>query len=323
MTANPELSLTVTIMAKVPVADQIVRFELVPPSGEILPLAEAGAHIQIEVPDGQVRKYSLCQGPDITDRYIIAVKRESNGKGGSRSLIDDADIGRQLRISAPVNDFPLTGNPIRYIFIAGGIGITPIYSMIKTLMESGGKPFKLYYLSRSPEQTAFLGELKEPEYRGKVVIHHDQGNPELAYDLWPVLEQPKGAHLYCCGPRGLMKSVRDMTGHWPGSSVHFEDFGQGDVAHRPDDKPFKLRVIGTDETLDVPANKSILEVLRQHGYTLPSSCESGTCGTCRCRLLEGKAEHRDLVLSDDEKTRFVMICVSRATTAELVIGLPE
>lgn len=323
MTANAELTLTVTIVAKLAVTDQIMRFELAPPAGITLPAAEAGAHIQVEVPNGQIRKYSLCQGPDITDRYVIAVKREDNGKGGSRSLIDDTTIGMQLRISTPVNDFPLKGNPLRYIFIAGGIGITPIYSMMKTLMETGGKPYRLYYLSRSPEQTAFLQELQGPEYRGKVVIHHDQGDPDQAYDLWPVLEQAKGAHLYCCGPRGLMKSVRDMTGHWPGSSVHFEDFGQGDVAHRPDDKPFSVRVVGSNDALEVPPNQSILEVLRQNGYKVPSSCESGTCGTCRCRLIEGTAEHRDLVLSDDEKARYLMICVSRSASGELVIGLPE
>jgi phthalate 4,5-dioxygenase reductase subunit len=323
MTSNPELTLTVTIVAKTTIADQITRFELAPDAGVNLPPVDAGAHIQVEVPNGLIRKYSLCQGPQITDRYIIAVKREENGKGGSRSLIDEAAVGIRLRISSPVNDFPLKGNPVRYIFIAGGIGITPIYSMMQTLLETGGKPFRLYYLSRSPGQTAFLEELQGPEYRGKVVIHHDQGDPDQAYDLWPVLEQAKGAHLYCCGPRGLMKSVRDMTGHWPGSSVHFEDFGQGDVAHRPDDKAFSVRVGDSNDVMQVPANQSILEVLRQHGYKVPSSCESGTCGTCRCRLIEGKAEHRDLVLSDEEKSRYLMICVSRSAGGELVIGLPE
>lgn len=323
MTTNKELGLRVSVAAKEKVAEPIFRIELVSTGGVVLPVAEAGAHIQVEVPDGQIRKYSLCQGPDVADRYIIAVKREDNGKGGSRSLIDDTTIGSQLRISAPVNDFALKGNPTRYLFIAGGIGITPIYSMVRTLMETGAKPFKLYYLSRSPEQTAFLDELKGPEYHGKVIVHHDQGHPDKAYDLWPVLEQPRGAYLYCCGPRGLMKSVRDMTGHWPGSSVHFEDFGQGNDTHRPDDRPFRVRIEGNRDTLEVPVDKSILEVLRLNAYKVPSSCESGTCGTCRCRLVEGKADHRDLVLSDDEKSRYIMICVSRAAGAELVIELPE
>ncbi len=322
MIATPKLTLTVNIATKTTVADQIVHFELVPTEGVDLPTAEAGTHIQIEVPNGQVRKYSLCQGPDETDRYIIAVKHEEKGKGGSRSLIDDTDTGDQLRVSAPINNFPLKGNPTRYIFIAGGIGITPIYSMLRTLMQTGSKPFKLYYLSRSPEQTAFLEELQGQQYHGKVVIHHDQGVPARAFDLWPVLEQPRGAHLYCCGPRGLMQGVRDMTGHWPGSSVNFEDFGQGEVAHRPDDRPFTVRIAGSNDTIEVTTQQSILEALRLHGYKVPSSCESGTCGTCRCRLLEGTADHRDLVLTDDEKSRFLMVCVSRAAGDELVIELP-
>ena len=323
MTTHPELVYTVTIAAKTLVADQIMRFELTADDAIVLPPAEAGAHIQVEVPDGQIRKYSLSQGPDTTDRYIITVKREENGKGGSRSLIDHTVVGDRLRISSPINNFPLKGNPLRYLFIAGGIGITPIYSMIKSLMDTGTKPFKLYYLTRSAEQSAFLQELQGPEYFGKVVIHHDQGNPDQAFDLWPVLEQPKGAHLYCCGPRGLMSAVRDMTGHWPGSSVNFEDFGQGDVAHRPDDKAFKVKIAGNPETITVAANQSILEALRLKGYKMPSSCESGTCGTCRCKLAEGVAEHRDLVLSEDEKSRYVMVCVSRAISEELVIELPE
>jgi phthalate 4,5-dioxygenase reductase component len=323
MTTNKELGLTVCVAAKEKVAESIVRFELVSTGGVVLPAAEAGAHIQVEVPDGQIRKYSLCQGPDVADRYIITVKREDHGKGGSRSLIDESAIGTQLRISAPINDFAMKGNPTRYLFIAGGIGITPIYSMMRTLMETGGKPFKLYYLTRSPEQTAFLNELKSSEYHGKVIVHHDQGDPDKAYDLWPVLEQPRGAYLYCCGPRGLMMGVRDMTGHWPGSSVHFEDFGQGDVAHQSDDRPFRVRIADNSDTLEVPADKSILEVLRLNDYKVPSSCESGTCGTCRCKLIEGKADHRDLVLSDDEKSRYIMICVSRAAGDELVIELPE
>jgi len=317
------LGLKVTIAAKEIVADQIVRFELVPDEGTELPAIEAGAHINIEVPNGEIRKYSLCQGPDLTDRYIIAVKREEQGKGGSKSLIDDTHIGDKLRISAPVNDFPLTGNPTRYIFIAGGIGITPIYSMIQTLMQTGGKPFKLYYLTRYPEQAAFLNELKGSEFHGKVDIHHTYGDPDKAFDLWSILEQPKGAYVYCCGSRRLMEDVRDMTGHWPGNSVHFEDFGADDVAHHLDDKAFRVRIASHDEFVDVAADQSILEALRAQGYKMPSSCESGTCGTCRCVLVEGDVDHRDLVLTDDERTRYLMVCVSRAAGDELVIELPK
>ncbi|SEG67665.1 PDR/VanB family oxidoreductase [Marinobacterium lutimaris] len=321
--AHAPLDLSVTLVSKEAVAEGIYRFEFAPAPGVELPPSEAGAHIKVQVPSGQERQYSLCQGSGETDRYVIVVKYEAEGKGGSRSLVDESAVGDTFAISAPVNDFPLTGNPTRYIFVAGGIGITPLYAMIQELIEAAGKPWKLYYLSRHPEQTAFLDEFELPEYRGKVVIHHTHGDPENRLDLWPVLEQPKGAYLYCCGSRGLMEEVRDMTGHWSPSSVHFEDFGSADAAHRPDDEPFSVRIQGSDEIVSVGAGQTMLEALNEHGVDVPYSCESGTCGTCRCDLLEGEADHRDLLLSDEEQERYVIPCVSRALSKELVIGLPE
>lgn len=184
-----------------------------------------GAHLGITVPNGEMRKYSLCNDPDEADRYVIAVKKELGGRGGSVSLIDETQTGDEIAITPPRNDFALKPGPSSYILIAGGIGITPIRAMIKHLMATRAKPFKLYYFTRCPEMMAFRDEFMAPEFRGKVVIHHDGGDPDKAYDLWPVLEEPKGAHLYCCGPRGLMEAVRDMTGHWSSAAVHFEDFG--------------------------------------------------------------------------------------------------
>lgn len=303
------------------IAEDIQLFELVDPNGADLPEFSAGAHILVQVPNGLVRRYSLCNDPNERDRYVIAVKREAAGRGGSTSLVDETKPGSQLFVSAPRNDFSLTGNPASYLFIAGGIGITPILSMIRYLRSAGGRPFKLYYLSRAPEMTAFREELSGPEYRGKVVVHHDYGDPDKSYDLWPVLEQPKGAHLYCCGPRGLMEAVRDMTGHWSSAAVHFEDFGAGKAARAEADRPFAVRLAQSGEVIEVPADASILEVLRARGHSIPSSCESGTCGTCRVKLLEGEADHRDLVLSEHERYDTIMVCVSRAYSPELVIDL--
>jgi phthalate 4,5-dioxygenase reductase component len=273
------------------------------------------------VPNGETRRYSLCNDPAEQDRYVIAVKREAAGRGGSMSLVDGAKIKDELLVSAPRNDFELTGNPASYLFIAGGIGITPILSMIRGLRSTGGRPFKLYYLTRSPEMTAFREELTAPDYRGKVVIHHDHGHPDKSYDLWPLVEQPKGAYLYCCGPRGLMEAVRDMTGHWSSASVHFEDFGAGKAARAADDQPFRVRLARSGEVIDIPAGKSALEVLRAKGYQISSSCESGTCGSCKVGLLEGEADHRDLVLSDHERANTFMVCVSRAYSPELLLDL--
>ncbi len=305
------------------IAEGIYQIEFVHPEGEDLPEFTPGAHIYVEVPNGQVRRYSLCNDPEEHHHYVIAVKREESGTGGSKSLTDETRVGDQLQVSEPHNDFELKGNPARYIFIAGGIGITPIMAMIHHLRATSGKPFKLYYLTRDAAQTAFLEELSGPEYRGKVIIHHDQGDPDNAYDLWPVLEQPKGAHVYCCGPRGLMEAVRDMTGHWSSSSVRFEDFGTRKSASKEDDKPFTVRLAKTGEAVPVPAGVSILEALRANGHHVPYSCESGTCGSCRTRLVEGEADHRDLVLSEAEHQDNIMVCVSRAISEELIIDLPE
>ena len=218
------------------VAEDIQLYELRRPDGGELPAFTAGAHVLVKTPNGLIRRYSLANAPQERDRYVIAVKREENGRGGSISLVDGAKAGDTIEVSAPRNDFELAGNPASYLFIAGGIGITPIRSMIHHLRNTGGKPYKLYYLSRSPEMTAFRDEFIAPEYRGKAIVHHDLGDVDQSLDLWPVLEKPKGAHLYCCGPRGLMEAVRDMTGHWSPAAVHFEDFGAGKAARAADDK---------------------------------------------------------------------------------------
>lgn len=311
---------TLRITEKRLLAEDICLFELRPPGGGPLAPFTPGAHLGVRVPNGEMRKYSLCNSPDETDRYLIAVKKEHGGRGGSVSLIDEAKEGDEITITPPRNDFELKPGPASYIFIAGGIGITPIRAMIQHLLATRAKPFKLYYFTRTPEMMAFRDEFSGPEFRGKVVIHHDGGDPDKAYDLWPVLEEPKGAHLYCCGPRGLMEAVRDMTGHWSSAAVHFEDFGAAKA--RPEDNtPFSVRLAKSGETHLVPPEKSILEVLREAGKVLPSSCESGTCGTCKTRLVSGEADHRDLALAEHERARNIMICVSRAKSAELVLDL--
>ena len=201
-----------------PIAEGIYTFELRHPDGAKLPEFTPGAHLTLRVPNGLLRKYSLSNDPAERDRYVIGVRREADGRGGSVSLIDGTKAGDEFLVAAPRNDFKLVKSAAGYIFIAGGIGITPIMSMIRHLKSTGGGRFRLYYLTRTPAMTAFREELSGPDYRGQVVIHHDHGDPEKSYDLWPVLEQPKGQQIYCCGPRALMESVRDMTGHWPSSA---------------------------------------------------------------------------------------------------------
>jgi phthalate 4,5-dioxygenase reductase component len=302
------------------VADAIRSFELVQPDGGELPPFTPGSHVKVQTPNGSVRKYSLCNGPAERHRYVITVKREDGGQGGSLSMHTNLQVGDVLPTSVPDNAFPMVEKARSYLFIAGGIGITPIMSMIRSLGELPDAPWKLYYLTRHPQDAAFVEELKQPAWHKNVAVHHSHGDPGKMFDLWPVLEKPNTGHIYCCGPRRLMEAVRDMTGHWMASRVHFESFLEGGVA-QPDDKPFTVALAHSAQEFEVPVGKSILATLREHGCSAPSSCESGTCGTCRTALLEGEADHRDMVLMPEEMASQIMICVSRAKSARLVIDL--
>ena len=300
------------------IADGINLFEFRDAGGSELPQFSAGAHIAIHVPNGMLRKYSLCSDPAERDRYQVAVKREVNGRGGSCSLIDDVKAGDELAVVAPVNDFGLPRRAQDFLFIAGGIGVTPMVAMIRQVMAEG-KRFRLYYCTRSPETTAFREELSAPQFKDMVTIHYDQGDPSRSLDLRPILAERKNReHLYCCGPRPLMEAVRAMTDHWSPTAVHFEAFSEAET-HKPDDKPFKVRLARSGTVLDVSTSMTILEVLREHGLEVPSSCETGTCGTCRTKLLAGEADHRDLVLAEHERKDTIMICVSRARGDEITI----
>lgn len=300
------------------VAEGIRSFELVQPDGSELPPFTPGSHVSVQAPNGALRKYSLCNDPAERHRYVITVKRDDAGQGGSVSMHEDAREGGTLPTSLPDNAFPLVANAKAYLFIAGGIGITPILSMIRSFGELPPAPWKLFYLSRSPQTTAFLDELAG---LGKQVkIHHDHGDASRSFDLWPALEKPNTAHIYCCGPRPLMESVRDMTGHWSPANVHFESFSEGGGV-KPDDKPFRVTLARSQREYEVPVGKSILATLREHGCSVASSCESGTCGTCRTTLLEGEADHRDMVLLPEEMASQIMICVSRAKSPGLVLDL--
>jgi len=300
------------------IADGINLFEFRDAGGSELPQFSAGAHIAIHVPNGMLRKYSLCNDPAERDRYQVAVKREVNGRGGSCSLIDDVKAGDELTVVAPVNDFGLPPRAQDFLFIAGGIGVTPMMAMIRQVIAEG-KRFRLYYCTRSPETTAFLEELSAPQFKDMVTIHYDQGNPSRSLDLRPILAERKNReHLYCCGPRPLMEAVRAMTDHWSPTAVHFEAFSEAET-HKPDDRPFKVRLARSGTVLDVSTSTTILEVLREHGLEVPSSCETGTCGTCRTKLLAGEADHRDLVLAEHERKGTIMICVSRGRGDEITI----
>ena len=316
--SEPAAMMPMRVTRNEPIADGIYLLELRGAAEASLPPFTAGAHITLKTPKGLVRKYSLCNDPSERDRYQVAIKREANGRGGSLDLIDNVKVGDTLMVAPPVNDFGLPPRGQDFLFIAGGIGVTPMMAMIHEL-RAAGKRFRLFYFNRTPEMTAFRDALSAPELKDSVVIHYDQGDPARSYDLKPVLkERQNREHLYCCGPRPLMEAVRAMTDHWSPTAVHFEAFSEAET-HKATDRPFNVRLARTDKTVAVPADKTILEVLRDNGLDVPSSCETGTCGTCRTKMLAGEADHRDLVLAEHEKADTIMICVSRAKGDEITL----
>ncbi len=306
-----------TIKRKQPLAEGIWRFELVARDNQPLPAFTAGSHIAVRTPSGAKRHYSLSNDPAETDRYELGVKVEPQGRGGSTSLVEDTREGGELMVSAPMNTFALEPAP-GYILIAGGIGITPILSMARQLRREAAA-FQLVYCARNAEVTAFGDELSEPDFAAHVTVHHDDGDPGRMYDFWDLFERPGKAHVYCCGPRPLMEEILGVSGHWPHGAIHFEDFATDVNPVRPDDRCFTVRRHSTGQCFPVPSDHTILETLRAAGEMLPSSCESGTCGTCRTRVVEGAVDHRDRVLSDEQRRHDIMICVSRALGDELVL----
>lgn len=248
--------MSLEVVRKAAIADDVHLFELALAGRQPLPAFSAGSHVTVLTPNGMTRRYSLCNEPGDRDRYVIAVKRDAQGRGGSVSLIDHVAVGDVLMVSAPLNYFPLDAKADSHLLIAGGIGITPILSMVRELQARQAE-FRVIYATRSPQATAFLELLCGPDFGGRVRFHHDHGDRTRSLDLAPVLShQPAGAHLYCCGPRPLMQAVRDCTRHWPAASMHFEDFGTSEQPEQPVDRPFAVRLVRTGVTVEVPGGSA-------------------------------------------------------------------
>lgn len=295
----------------------ICEFTLVPEGDHTLVAFTPGAHITVETPSGAMRRYSLVNDGRHPKQYVIAVKLELLSRGGSSSMHEAATEGTTLRVSDPENSFPLK-DAREYLLIAGGIGVTPIYAMAQHLQREG-KPFRIIYCTREAAETAYLTEMTAA-FGDVVTFHHDQGDMTNVFDFWPLFEEPGQEYVYCCGPQPLMEEIEAISGHWPKGSVNFEDFKPVDVV-RANDKAFSVEIWNIGKTVEVAADRSILEALRDAGFSTTSSCESGTCGTCRCKLISGEVDHRDLVLDEKERKKNIMICVSRAREGDLVIEL--
>ena len=306
-----------TIVEKRRLAPGIWEFTLTAEDGSALAPFEPGAHIGVETPSGAMRQYSLVNDGRAPDRYVIALKREPDSRGGSRSMVEETEVGGVLRADAPANSFPLAEAPA-YLLIAGGIGIAPIRAMADRL-DAEDRPFRLIYCTRSAAEAAYLDEMRA-RFGDRLTVHHDGGDPDAFYDFWDEFAEPADIRIYCCGPKALMEEIRAVSGHWPEGRVQLEDFRPVEAV-RPDDRPFEVLLHRSGQTVSVPADLPILEALRGAGIRVPSSCESGVCGTCKTGLIAGEADHRDKVLLDEERADFIMLCVSRARSGALTLDL--
>lgn len=300
------------------VAIDIRSYDLLAADGRPLAPFAAGSHVDVHVPGCFVRQYSLCGDPRVPNRYSIAVKKELAGRGGSASMHDEVEVGSVLGMTGPRNHFPLASHARHSVFIAGGIGITPIYAMIQSL-DIAREDWELHYCARSEEHAAFYPELRE---LSSTRVHGYFSEVPILDTTELLRVRPDSTHLYCCGPQGLMKAVGAAGAHWEEGSVHFEWFA-APATDRGPNRPFEVVLSRSGLVLTVPSDRSILQIVREHGVEVPSACEEGLCGTCETRVLAGDPEHRDMLLSHAERAAncSMMICVSRANSARLELDL--
>lgn len=265
-----------------------------------MPRWEPGAHLDLVLPSGLVRQYSLCGDPADTSSYTVATRLVADGRGGSREVHEQVAEGMELEVRGPRNRFPLV-EASSYVFVAGGIGITPILPMLRALPD--GVEWRLLYCGRSRESMPFVAELE-----GLDQVTVAVGTPELG-----ALEVPEGAAVYCCGPEGLMAAVE---ARFP--QVRLERFTPRATAPGA---AFEVELRRSGRTLTVPADSSVLAAVRRELPNTLYSCEQGFCGTCQQRVLEGEVDHRDELLTDAERGDSMLICVSRARSERLVLDL--
>lgn len=325
MTAQETLQ--VRVVQKQTEAEGIASFELARVDGAALPPFSAGSHIDVYLPGGVTRQYSLCNTAhslhDDPHRYRIAVLRDAASRGGSVAMHDSVHEGYVITISTPRNHFAL--HPAqRTVLLAGGIGVTPLLCMADRLARTGAD-FVMHYCTRSVERTAFASEIAASAMGPHVHFHFDAGAPEQKLDLPAVLAAP-GAdkRLYVCGPAGFIDHVVTTAKAmgWAQDNIHLEYFG-APAQDTSGDQGFEVRIASTGKVYPIAAGVSVVEALRKEGIDILTSCEQGVCGTCLTRVLEGEVDHRDMYLTDEEKAanEQFMPCCSRARSKLLVLDL--
>jgi len=319
LTVFSERRSDLVITAREDRADGVISLTLADPGGAQLPAWTPGAHIDLLLDDA-VRQYSLCGPPGDQHTWRIAVLLDPGGRGGSRQVHQTLKAGDQITVRGPRNHFPLHAAQ-RYIFIAGGIGITPILPMI-TVATEAGSDWRLYYGGRSRTSMAFLDELKP--YGERVTVWPDDEKGLLP--LGDILADPAGGGLvYCCGPEGLLAATEQRCMAWPAGALHLERFSakpQPEPA-AGEEAPFEVVCQRSGLTVTVLPGRSIIDALDEQGVSVLSSCLEGVCGTCETQVLEGIPDHRDSLLTEDEReaNEYMMVCVSRSKSDRLVLDL--
>jgi ferredoxin-NADP reductase len=300
-------------------ADGVVALTLADPNGGELPAWTPGAHIDFVLNESLIRQYSLCSSPSKPDVWRVGVLRAPDSRGGSERVHEVLAAGTVVRVRGPRNHFPLVASP-RYIFIAGGIGITPMLPMIAEA-DAAGADWRLFYGGRERASMAFLDELVNYHERVRIVPQDELG----MLDLEAVLGTPQPDTLvYCCGPEGLLAAAEKFCEKWPPGSLHLERFSakpQEPAAEA--DSAFDLVLQRSGLTLQVPPDKSVLTVIREAGVSVLASCLEGVCGTCETEVIEGDVDHRDSILNEEERAsnEYMMVCVSRCRSSRLVLDL--
>ena len=315
-------TIDVRVEKKVVEADGIVSLELRAVGEAVLPAFGAGAHIDVHLPNGLVRQYSLCNALGNCGSYVIAVLREPNSRGGSAAIHEAVAVGDILQISSPKNHFHLLSAP-RSILIGGGIGVTPLLSMSEAL-HSSGADFELHYCARSEARTAFRDQLRAGPFSSKVRFYFDDQGGSI--EVNELLASPADeTHLYVCGPAGFIEFVTSSAKRlgWPDSNIHFEYFSAPTTTDEQGSVSFEIEIASTGVRFTVPEDCSAADVLLENGIEIPISCAQGVCGTCLTRVVAGTPDHRDLYLTDEEKAQNdqFMPCCSRALSSVLVLDL--
>ena len=288
------------------------------PDGSSLPAYEPGAHIEIHLPGGLLRQYSLARPWRPGRPYLVGIKRDAASRGGSRFLHEEARVGALFRVGLPRNHFPLAAERAFSVLLAGGIGVTPIWCMAQHLAQRGA-PFEMHYAVRSRADAAFLSELETMSPKARLHVDAEAG---ALIDIAAIVEAaPAGAHLYCCGPTPMMAAFEAAAAGRPADHVHVEYFSG--PAPLPIAGGFIVALARSGRELPVAPGATILDTLRAAGLSTPASCEQGVCGTCETRVLEGVPDHRDLLLTPAEKAegRTMMICCSGSLSDRLVLDL--